>query len=250
MARRYPPKDIKILWGRSAGRCNFPDCQKLCIYPKTEFDDIANIGKIAHIYAHSPQGPRANENMDSKELDCYSNWILLCSNHHDLVDKQPNTYTAQDLFEWKHNHEQWVNTQLRKEIINVTFSELDLITKAISNTPSAPVTDFDITSPSIKLKKNNLTENTHSLITLGLGKSEEVKSFIINVSQFDPKFPERLKAGFIEQYDKDKQKGLNGDALFESLFDFASGYSSEFRQRAAGLAVLVYLFQLCEVFEK
>ena len=163
---------------------------------------------------------------------------------------QPNTYTAQDLLDWKHNHEKWVNNQLRKAIIDVTFSELDLITKAISDTPSEPASDFDLTSPTEKLKKNNLSKSTHTLITLGLGKTAEVKSFINNLSQFDPQFPERLKAGFAEQYNKEKQKGLSGDSLFEALFDFASGYSTEFRQQAAGLAVLVYLFQLCEIFEK
>lgn len=43
---------------------------------------------------------------------------------------------------------------------------------------------------------------------------------------------------------------MSGDELFNGLLDFASLGATDFKQRAAGLTVLVYLFEKCEVFEK
>ena len=63
-------------------------------------------------------------------------------------------------------------------------------------------------------------------------------------------FPEKLKAGFSSEYDRLKVLGYAGDVLFFSLFEFAGGKHSEHIKRAAALAVLAYLFQICEVFEK
>ena len=138
---------------------------------ETEFDPAVVVGIIAHINAHSKDGPRPNSSLEIKEVDAYPNWILLCGYHHDLVDKQPNTYTVEDLHDWKVSHEQWVKQQLTQEITEITFAELDVVAKAILNKPQQPVTDFDILSPSEKIKRNNLTEKTHALITVGLGKS-------------------------------------------------------------------------------
>jgi hypothetical protein len=44
--------------------------------------------------------------------------------------------------------------------------------------------------------------------------------------------------------------GLEGDALFYELWNFSSDYSPDFGIRAAGLSVLTYFFDKCEVFEK
>jgi hypothetical protein len=65
----------------------------------------------------------------------------------------------------------------------------------------------------------------------------------------DSQFPERLKAGFVKRYEECLAHEINGDALFETLHDFASSGSSNFERQAAGLALLCYLFQKCEVFE-
>lgn len=45
-------------------------------------------------------------------LDSYENWILLCANHHRLVDAQPDLHTATLLREWKTNHERLIAKRL------------------------------------------------------------------------------------------------------------------------------------------
>ena len=60
-------------------------------------------------------------------------------------------------------------------------------------------------------------------------------------------FGMRLKAGFVSEYKRLLEGGLKGDLLFMSLVRFAAGRSGN---ESAGLVVLVYLFESCEVFEK
>lgn len=250
MSRRYPPKDLKLLWGSAAGHCSFPDCHQECLVEATLADDAAIIGKIAHICAHSDEGPRANPHLTVQERDCYDNWILLCGTHHDMVDAQPNTYTDDDLRGWKRAHEKWVHQRLAIEMPEVTSAELEIVTQAILVAPSPPSTDFTAPDPQEKMTRNNLTDSLRFLITLGLGKFREVEVFVQQVASLDPAFPERLKNGFVLEYNRLCSDGFDGDSLFEALHEFANGRSTDFQRQAAGLAVLVYLFQKCEVFEE
>lgn len=110
--RRYPIHDVKVLWGLSAGRCAFPGCREICIAPAMHEDGPAVIGDIAHIVAHAGEGPRADPEFPTDQLDTYGNWIVLCANHHRLVDAQTSTYTVPMLREWKQRHEAWVVERL------------------------------------------------------------------------------------------------------------------------------------------
>ena len=60
---------------------------------------------------------------------------------------------------------------------------------------------------------------------------------------------ELVKMGFVEKYNELTKAGIKGDILFDSLLEFASNRSSGFREQAAGLAVLSYFFETCDVFE-
>lgn len=250
MSRKYPQKDLKVLWQRSYGLCAYPGCRQPGIVGATEFDDIAIIGKIAHIYAHSDNGPRAKPELTDKERDCYGNWVILCSTHHDMVDAQPNTFTAEDLLTWKRDLEDWVNSRLATEITEVTFAELETVTQVLLQSPMSPSSDFNVISPQEKMAHNDLTDNVHFTITLGLGKFKEVEEFVEYVAIRDRHFPERLRAGFVSEYNRLRNEGYTGDSLFEALRQFASGNNTSFERQAAGLSVLVYLFHKCEVFER
>jgi hypothetical protein len=112
VARRYPHADVKMLWGLSAGRCCFPGCNDVCIAEPTEADAPAVLGNIAHIVAHSPDGPRADPQFPLEALDSYANWALLCPTHHTLIDKQADSYPAEVIRGWKLEHERWVAGRL------------------------------------------------------------------------------------------------------------------------------------------
>ena len=110
--------------------------------------------------------------------------------------------------------------------------------------------NFTITNVREKILRNQLTEEVSSLITMGMGKVKEVGYFIEHNARLRPDFPEKLNAGFVAEYQRLWNKGIKGDALFESLRQFSCGYNSDFKKAAAGLAVLSYLFEKCEVFER
>lgn len=248
--RKYPLKDVKLLFGLSAGRCAFPECHQEVIVEATDYDDAAVLGYIAHIEAHSDTGPRANPRLEIKQRDSYGNWILLCGHHHPQVDKQYNTFTPDDLRTWKANHETWVRNQLAKGISEITFAELEVCCKAILQPPSAPTTQFTVTPPREKMQRNGLTDNVHLLITLGFVKFKEVEAFVEHMALIDTYYPERLIAGFVTEYNRLIAEEYEGDSLFEALREFASGGSSDFQRQTAGLSVLVYLFHKCDIFER
>lgn len=249
MGRSYSDKALKILWGLAAGRCAFPDCRQLCVAEPTDYDPAATIGIVAHIEGFSDSGPRANLNLTVKQRNRYENLILLCGTHHDLVDVQENTYKIVDLRTWKIEHETWVRSRLAVEMPEVTFAELEVVTQGILNSHSAPSDDFIVIDPREKMKQNGLTEKIEFLLTMGVGKAGEVEHFVSHVSVLDSKFPERLKTGFVHQYRQLRDEGFYGDSLFEGLREFACTTQEDFKRQAAGLAILAYLFQTCEVFE-
>lgn len=248
-SRTYDDRDLKLLWGLAAARCSNPKCHIECVAEATETDRAVIFGKIAHIVAHSDAGPRADPSFPKELRRKYENLILLCGNHHDVVDGQDSTYTIGELRAWKSEHEQWVRVSLAEEISSIGFAELEVVAKAILSQPSRPADNLTLTPPAEKMLKNQLTEKSHFLISMGLSKAREVAEFVGHVALRDGQFPERLKAGFLEQYQKQRALGIGGDDLFSLLHQFASGYSYNFRRQAAGLAVLAYLFEKCEVFE-
>jgi hypothetical protein len=101
-------KDIKILWGRAAGRCSCPTCRM----ELTCFLDPVNpyhLGEMAHIIAQGKSGPRSN---GSSSDNAYTNLILLCPTHHRQVDKAPEQFPVELLQQWKQEHENWIDLSL------------------------------------------------------------------------------------------------------------------------------------------
>lgn len=105
--RYYSDRTLKLLWG-GALTCAFPNCSVRVVQEATRADPEEVIGEIAHIVAHSENGPRSDPEYPSEFLSDYRNLIILCPTHHALVDKQENTYTVDDLRRWKEDHEREV----------------------------------------------------------------------------------------------------------------------------------------------
>lgn len=248
-SRRYPVRDIKILFSLSAGRCAFPGCRALCIVPATEADREVVTAQIAHIAAHSDQGPRAVPTLAQAERDSYGNWILLCPEHHEVVDNQTNTYTIEELRIWKREHELWVLEMYSQSMPSVTFAELQVVAAATLNNPQLPSDSFTLTPPREKMAKNGLTDQSSFMLMLSIGKAKDVETFVESMAQLDYTFPERLRSGFLNKYNELSAEGLEGDSLFQAMLEFSAGISTDFRIRSAGLAVLGYMFEKCEVFE-
>jgi hypothetical protein len=207
--------------------------------------------EIAHIKGEKPSSARYDANMTDDERNAYHNLILLCPTCHKLIDDQPNTYTVEGLHRIKEEHEAWIVNSTKSAIINVGFSELDIVTKHLISNPCRQGNSLIIIPPKEKIDKNGLTNSTEQLILIGMLQVKQVANFIEKADSLSSGFSSSLVSGFVTQYEKLHNKdGLVGDALFEALHEFACNNTNDFKQRAAGLAVLVYLFEKCEVFEK
>ena len=117
---------MKILFALSGNKCAYPECENTVIEPSTEKSDAIVFARICHIYAISVNGPRGKIGLTSAELNSPDNLILLCPNHHTVVDGQHETYPAKMLKEWKRQHEAKMiekrfSTDLGNASSNVSF---------------------------------------------------------------------------------------------------------------------------------
>lgn len=108
----FSARTLKQLWGRAAARCAFPDCRIHLFEDASQTDDDAIIGENCHIVGESEEGPRGTPSIPVKQRDSYSNLILLCRNHHRIIDQQVATYSVEILHRLKFQHETWVRETL------------------------------------------------------------------------------------------------------------------------------------------
>ena len=113
-------QDIKLLWGRAAARCSFPECKIKLTDDKKLVSDSYPLGEQAHIVGASISAPRGNSNLTQKERDSYYNLILLCPNHHTVIDKNPEDYSIEKLHLYKDQHEYWVEHTLSGKVDSIT----------------------------------------------------------------------------------------------------------------------------------
>ena len=248
--RYYTSADRALLWARSGGLCCFPKCNVMCVEEANTGDPSAIIGQIAHIEAKSDEGPRANPSLSDQQRNDYHNLILLCPTHHQLVDARESAYTVDMLHGWKTDRESRVLEILAHEMQSITFAQLEIITQALLHTGPTPSSSMSVIPPQEKMDRNGLTIRTGTLITIGLVQSKQVQQFVEGMSGVDNTFIGRLTSGFVDEYQRQHWGGLRGDSLFEAMRLFSVQRRSDFRYQCAGLAVLVYLFERCEVFEQ
>lgn len=92
---------IKRLFAVSGNQCAFPRCP----LPLVDEPSGKVTGRICHIKAQEPGGPRYDPNQTGDERHAYENLVLMCPIHHDVIDSDPESYTVERLLEIKANHE-------------------------------------------------------------------------------------------------------------------------------------------------
>lgn len=95
-------KTVKILFAKSGNQCAFPGCKNPIIE-----DNGTVTGHICHINARNSKGPRYVKSLSEKQKHSYENLILLCSRHHQIVDKDAILYSTEVLLEMKKIHEEY-----------------------------------------------------------------------------------------------------------------------------------------------
>lgn len=101
MAEQTRPSEtiIKRLFARSGNRCAYPKCTAEIVQGDTV------IGQMGHIKAANENGPRYDRCQSAAERHGYDNLILLCANHHTVIDDDPEAFTVERLLKMKVEHE-------------------------------------------------------------------------------------------------------------------------------------------------
>lgn len=116
--RRYSEQTLKRLWGLSGNCCYMTDCREQLAYP----DKNGVMGRIAHIRGWGADGPRPVEGLTDKELCAFENLVLLCPNHHTVVDEiDPDAWTIERLEILKRVHED------QRHEVHIDGRELDWV---------------------------------------------------------------------------------------------------------------------------
>jgi hypothetical protein len=118
-------------------------------------------GKVCHIKAASPGGPRYDPTQTPEERTSIANAIWLCSVCSDLVDKDQSPHSVEQLHEWKNSHEDW----LRNGGIIPKTPELSLITLHGFTVPETvgtfkPDPEFDFREHTLTIKNVSATQLT------------------------------------------------------------------------------------------
>lgn len=192
--------------------------------------------------------------MNDDQRNHVDNLIYLCGTCHTKIDTIPQgelDYPVARLKQIKADHEQKVRDGISDAFAEIGFAELQEATKWIkSASPVTTAADFSLTALPEKLVKNNLGDGPKAIVTMALSVSRQVGDFVAGIAQDDEDFPDKLRAGFLAEYYRLRHAGHLGDELFELMCTFAQKGFKQQAQRSAGLAVLVYLFEACDVFEK
>lgn len=101
-----PANEIKILIAKSAGRCAFRGCGKTLVTASPEGADPVFSGEACHIVAQSRQGPRGSFIVAEDQRDHHTNLVLMCQEHHLLIDRRPEVYSVGVLRAIKTEHEE------------------------------------------------------------------------------------------------------------------------------------------------
>ena len=228
-----------------------PDCRKPLVLDKTdEGDPEALIGELAHIAGLNPGSARYDSTMSDDERNSADNLLAVCPSCHAKIDAQDSMLTTEKLLKIKQDHTVWIGDAVKKNMHEITFPELEEVISRVA-TLRAELGQPHAIEPAIKLHskiaKNKLSPWASDMISAGLTQVKLVAACINESS--DATLANRLKAGMVHKYEQLRKEGLDGDDLFDSMWNLA-GKGGGIKQSAAGLAVLVYFFEACEVFER
>ena len=105
ISREIKPATERMLWGVSAGICEFNGCTNK-LYSHHVTKEKVNLSEKAHIYAFSAGGKRPSLLRFTPKINDIDNLMLVCERCHKLIDSEDTDYTAEQLLKMKKEHEQ------------------------------------------------------------------------------------------------------------------------------------------------
>jgi|WetSurSiteA1Bulk_404760.scaffolds.fasta_scaffold07473_1 hypothetical protein len=135
-----------------------------------------------------------------------------------------------------------------QDMLDTGYPEIQIVLETIMQ--KEPMQNQDLNPVSQrKLSSNALSPYVQDLINYGKIKSTYVGTFF--KEYYDPEFGDKIAKAFNDKYTEFKNQQLPPDIIFAKLEEFAGGSIRQPpRNEAAILAVLTYLFEECDIFER
>lgn len=134
------------------------------------------------------------------------------------------------------------------EVRDVTYEDLKVVLTSIARQPQIPEPDMRPVPPE-KLTHSGLSEDAAFLLKLGMRKSDRVAKFLADWP--DPNFGNEIVETFRREYQMLRRTHMLPEIVFQEILVFAGGLGDDATpRRGAVLAVLAYLFEECEIFER
>ena len=245
----------RVLFSESAGICSLPDCNVPIIFDKKV--GKGHYSNLAHIEAYSKKGPRFNPKLSVEERNSEANIIIVCSNCHKKIDTDTETYTVEVLKKIKQNHINRIKL-IKENMIYFDYDDLIYASKSILDSKNEESESekvnieynvkYDIKPIDYKIRKNDMSFISKNILVPAMLQQETVVEFISQMSKENETFADELLSTLKKYYNQFKIE-YSGDMLLTKLYtQFIKPLSS--KQQSACLAIIVYFFTICELFEK
>ena len=162
---------IKRLYAVSGNRCAFPKCPA----PLVHGNKVT--GRVCHIKGAKPGSARYDAKQSDAERHSFSNLILMCPIHHDVIDADELAYTEERLHRLKVTHE---SAQIPTEVSDGIVQQFLVSGEhGIANVYNQHVSSIN--------QQGGITAHT------------------VNVPKIQRKMGQALKKGILAQFPRDKK---------------------------------------------
>jgi hypothetical protein len=117
------------------GLCSMPECRRKLIIgaaPGVGANAVV-VGEHCHIVGEKETSPRGNSPLSTQDRDRHPNLILLCAEHHKIIDDNVGDWPVERLHQVKADHEIWVESRIPDPVGDVHLE----IYAALVNTATA-----------------------------------------------------------------------------------------------------------------
>jgi hypothetical protein len=134
---------VKRLFALSHNCCAFPGCDRPLIEPLSQ----EVVGQICHIKAASEGGPRFDSRQTSEERHDFANLILMCRDHHVVIDRDIEGYPPSRLTAIKQEHE---SKSTEPDATGLSEQTIQKLIATISSSHSITQSKFSVSAKTIQ----------------------------------------------------------------------------------------------------
>jgi len=134
----------------------------------------------------------------------------------------------------------------RRDMVNLGLDSLSSVFDQIAAMEPNQAPDLR-SPPADKIDRNMLSKHVATLLKAGMTRVDLVRKYF----RVQPERRDEIAVNFRHRYDEVRRGGLSPDEIFADLQRYAAGTGvSEPSRQCATLAVLAFLFEECDIFER